>query len=67
MGTLLVRDPKTGVKFGIGGGFAASERLELWEIRETLIGKLAKYKYFPTGSKEAPRFPTFVGLRDARD
>ena len=43
LGTLLVRDPKTGVEFGIGGGFTAAERLELWKIRETLCGKLVKY------------------------
>ena len=67
LGTLLVRDPKTGARFGIGGGFTASERLELWKIRETLRGKLVKYKYFPTGSKEAPRFPVFIGIRDVRD
>ena len=67
LGTLLVRDPKTGVEFGIGGGFTAEDRARLWAERDTLVDRLAKYKYFPMGSKEAPRFPTFIGFRDKDD
>jgi DNA ligase 1 len=67
LGTLLARDPATGVEFGIGGGFTADERLRLWGERETLVGRLAKYKFFPTGSKEAPRFPVFISWRDPLD
>jgi DNA ligase-1 len=67
LGTLLVRDPKTGVEFGIGGGFTADDRVRLWAERETLVGRLAKYKYFPIGAKEAPRFPVFLSFRDPDD
>jgi DNA ligase-1 len=67
LGTLLVRDPVTGVEFGIGGGFTADDRIRLWAARETLVGRLAKYKHFPIGTKEAPRFPTFLGWRDPGD
>lgn len=67
LGTLLCRDVTTGIEFGIGGGFTEAQRIELWEVRETLPGQLAKYKFFPTGSKEAPRFPTWLGMRDRRD
>lgn len=66
LGNLLCRTPE-GVDFSIGGGFTADDRIRLWAERETLVGKLAKYKYFPTGSKTAPRFPTFIGIRDRRD
>lgn len=44
-----------------------SERKALWEIRETLPGKLLKFRYFGYGVKDAPRFPRALGLRDSID
>lgn len=67
LGNLLVRDCYSGVAFSIGSGFTAGTRAALWEARETLIGKVVRYRYFPTGSKTRPRFPTFQGFRDAAD
>lgn len=67
LGTLLCRDVTTGIEFGIGGGFTEAQRREFWEVRDTLVGRLATYKFFPTGSKEAPRFPVFKFWRDRRD
>ena len=34
---------------------------ECWE------GRLVKFKFFPLGSKEAPRFPIFLGERHPDD
>lgn len=56
-----------GVTFNVGTGFTATQRSALWKIRTTLIGKIVTVKYFPTGTKDAPRFPTFKGFRDQRD
>ena len=67
LGSLRVRDCSTGVVFNIGSGFDAAERKRLWDVREKLPGQLAKYRYFPTGSKTAPRFPTWLGFRDRND
>lgn len=67
LGALLVADVRTGAAFSIGSGFTAAERDELWGARDALVGKLAKYRFFPTGSKDAPRFPTWQGFRDERD
>lgn len=67
VGSLLVRDLKTGVEFEIGTGFNQLQREQLWATRESLIGKLVKYKSQPTGVKTRPRFPVFLGLRDPRD
>ena len=67
LGTLLVRDIKSGVEFGIGSGFTAAQRDDIWKSRNTFKGKIVKYKYFPTGSKDKPRFPVFLGVRDVRD
>lgn len=51
----------------IGTGFDDETRLRLWRERDQLIGRMVKFKYFPTGAKEAPRFPVFLGFRDADD
>lgn len=67
LGGLDVRDLKTGVEFKIGGKFSAAEREKFWKQRKSLIGKIAKYKFFATGSKDKPRFPIFLGWRDRID
>lgn len=67
LGSLTVRDIKTGVVFDIGTGFDDALRKELWGKRVNLPGKVVKYKFFPTGSKEKPRFPVFLAFRDERD
>lgn len=67
LGALLVRDLKTGVEFGIGSGYTGEQRKVLWASRSSMLGKIVKYKFFPTGSKDRPRFPVFIGMRDAMD
>lgn len=61
-----------GVEFGIGTGFEGAadpngERGKLWAQRASLVGRLVRFKYFPTGSLTKPRFPVFLGFRDSRD
>lgn len=65
LGALLVRDIHTGVEFSVGSGFDDELRDELWNNNP--IGKIIKYKYFPVGQKDKPRFPIFLGFRDAQD
>lgn len=67
LGALVVRDIHSGVEFKIGTGFTAAERQKFWNLRATLRGVLVKYQYFPTGSKEKPRFPSFQGFRHRID
>ena len=55
------------IEFSIGTGFTDELRSQLWQGRDSLIGKVARYKYFPTGSKERPRHPVFLGFRDLED
>lgn len=66
LGAVQCRTPE-GIEFSIGSGFTAKEREELWSVRDSLPGQLAKYKFFPVGVKEAPRFPTFLGIRSRED
>jgi DNA ligase-1 len=55
------------VEFDIGTGFTADQRQLLWSVGDNLIGRVVKYKSQPTGVKEKPRFPVFLGFRDAVD
>lgn len=63
----LVCLTKDNIEFKIGTGFDAETRKQLWEARSALIGKIAKYKYFPIGQLIAPRLPVFLGWRDQID
>lgn len=51
------------VMFGIGSGFTDKQRKEFWETRSKLRFKRVVYKYFESGSKDAPRFPVFKAFR----
>ncbi len=66
LGALMLRNEQ-GVEFSVGSGFDAEERQQLWKDRKALLGRLVKYRYFPSGSKDKPRFPTWIGFRDVRD
>ena len=59
--------PDQNVEFSIGTGFTAAERQQYWDVKDQLIGKLVKYKYFPVGVKDKPRHPVFLGFRDPDD
>ena len=69
LGGFIVRHLATGVEFRLGynhvlGGI---DRVLLWQQRQSLIGKLVKFMHQPSGAKEAPRFPKFIGFREAWD
>lgn len=65
LGALIVKDLESGVEFSIGTGFDDALRAKLWVIRP--MGRIVKYKYFPSGSKDKPRFPVFMGFRHPSD
>lgn len=68
LGALVVEDIVTGAVFNIGTGFSDAERASIWAARDlTIVGKLVRYKYFPSGSKDLPRFPTWDGWRSPAD
>lgn len=67
MGALNVRDVHTGVEFDIGAGFTEYDRNDYWKRRGKCKGEIVKYKFFPGGSKDKPRFPVWLGTRDERD
>ena len=67
LGAIIVQETTTGVQFNIGTGFSESDRADIWENRGSFLGRLVKYKHQPTGVKDAPRFPVFLGWRDEAD
>lgn len=71
LGALVVRDLVTGVEFNVGSGFTDEERVRIWNSMMSANthadGSIIKYRFFPTGSKDKPRFPTFCGFRDKID
>ena len=66
LGALIVKH-KTFGEFKIGSGFTEEQRATLWNERDSLNGKLAKFKYQPSGVKDKPRFPVFLGFRNKID
>jgi DNA ligase-1 len=66
LGKFICRMPN-GVEFGVGGGFSREERIAFWKQKDAMIGKICKYKYFEVGMIDAPRFPSFIGIRDEDD
>ena len=67
LGALMVRDNTSGVEFEIGTGFDDMTRQRIWASQDYWLGLTVKYKYQPTGVKDKPRFPVFLGERDAID
>jgi DNA ligase-1 len=65
LGAFVVRDGT--MEFKVATGLTAEERQEYWDSREQMIGKLVKYKCQPSGAKDLPRFPTFLGIRHPDD
>jgi DNA ligase-1 len=69
LGGFIVRHLQSGVEFRLGynhivGGI---DRVTLWMDRDSLIGKVVKFSHQPSGAKDAPRFPKFIGFRETWD
>lgn len=68
LGALSVRCIATGVEFEVGTGFTQAEREWIWTHREDFLGALVHFRHFAvTGTKDKPRFPSFVCFRSKDD
>jgi ATP-dependent DNA ligase len=65
LGSLLLKNDVC--SFSVGSGFTDDQRKALWAEKDSLLGKVVKYRFQPVGVKTAPRFPTFLGFRDPSD
>lgn len=67
MGALILR-AESGEVFTCGSGFNDQLRVQLWQQRDSLVGQLAKVKYFDVGTGyKVPRFPVFIAIRHKDD
>jgi DNA ligase-1 len=63
----LILETAEGLRFNCGSGFTDEDRRAIWDKRDDYIGRLAKVKHFAYGVVDKPRFPVFLGWRDAID
>ena len=63
----LILTTEDGLEFNCGTGFDDATRREIWDNRDQYMGQFAKIKSFLIGVKDKPRFPVFLGFRDASD
>jgi DNA ligase-1 len=56
-----------GRTFNVGSGFTESQRFSLWQIRDSLVGRLAKVKFFQYSPDGIPLLPVFLDFRHSID
>lgn len=68
VGTLHCTDVKTGAPIDVAPGCATHPEREAWlRDQKLIVGKTIKYKHFPKGVKDKPRYPTFQSIRMEAD
>lgn len=53
-----------GIIFNLGNGWTDKEAEEMWKIRRLLKGKKVTFKFEGTGPNGAPKFSTFLAIRE---
>ncbi len=66
LGAIVVKHQDFG-DLEIGTGFDNATRKMIWSNKERHLGKQVKFRYQPSGMKDKPRFPVFVGFRNECD
>lgn len=65
IGALSCRCLATGAHITVGaGGLTVADRILYFQHPEKILGVVVKYRHFPHGAKDLPRFPTFHSFRD---
>jgi len=67
LGVLVCKDLKTDRTAEVGTGFDDQLRKEIWNNKDSYVGKIVRYKYLPYGSYDNYRHATFEGFRDQED
>lgn len=65
LGSLVLKYGDT--EFRCGTGFSDEQRQEIWNNKESYLGKLASIRYMSVGQAILPRIPSFIGWRDEDD
>lgn len=66
LGAIVAEHPTFG-RIEIGTGFTYEQRQDIWSNQYKYLGTWVKFKYFPVGIKDKPRFPVFLGFRSTAD
>ncbi len=65
LGSLVCREVKQWLgknwEFNIGSGLSKELKDEIWRNQEAWRGKAIRFKHFPKGRKDLPRFPVYAG------
>lgn len=64
LGAFIVRSNTFGV-FTLGSGLDDVLRKEIWNNQNNYLSKILKFKYQKHGTVDKPRFPIFLGFREA--
>jgi len=56
-----------GVQFNCGSGLNDTNRKEIWNDKDSYLGRTIKFKYQAEGVLTKPRLPIFLGFRDGDD
>jgi DNA ligase-1 len=67
LGALICSSPDYEETFNVGTGFDDLLRNHIWKNREHYLNSVVRFKFLPTGGKDRPRHPVFLGFRDTRD
>ena len=65
LGSLVLKYGDT--EYRCGTGFSDAQRKEIWENKESYLGKLSSIRYMSVGQIMLPRIPSFHGFRDKDD
>ncbi len=52
-----------GVRFRVGTGMNHALRKEIFDNEEKFVGQVVTFRYLPSGTKDKPRHPAFIGFR----
>lgn len=69
MGSVLVQANGFSETFSVGNGpgLTWSLRQQIWDNRQSYVGKLLTFRYQAEGVKDRPRFPQWMSIRDPAD
>lgn len=69
LGSLICREvkPFMGKRqvFNVGSGFTDALKDEIWNNQDKWLGDAIRFKHFPKGRKDLPRFPVYAGSPDS--
>ena len=63
LGALILKDPEGNI-FSAGSGLTQRQRVDLWDVRENLLGKTATIAYQHTTNGGVPRFPVVISINE---